>query len=82
MRDLVAEMRERDVLMNQLGELGFNQKLALYKTAREKLGNSYVAIRECVIYEDRYGKKFPLLKCEQQGETYWFREEELTNFVL
>ena len=68
--------------MGLLGRLGHNKKLALYKTAYYPEGQCYVSIDECVIYEDRYGGKTPILRCKSGDYVLWFRPEELTNFVL
>lgn len=75
---------ERQKLIDRLGRLGFNKKLPLYKTAYHTVADCYVSIKECAIYEDRYGVATPLLKCSVAGsdKTYWFRDDELTNYVL
>ena len=82
--EMARNLTEQQKLMDELGRLGANKKLALYKTAYDPFAQCYVRIEECVIYEDRYGARTPILRCAVTGgdRPYWFRPEELTNFVL
>lgn len=78
----MSHLDQQQLLMGRLGRMGYNKRLALYTQAYSPDLQSVVKVEECIIYEDRYGGKTPLLRCKVTGVPYvhWYRPEELTDF--